>query len=66
MTDSFRARRRNLQVSVKPGQHHAALQLVAALALGWWALDEIGRGVNPWRRLLGAVVLGGLVASLPR
>ena len=44
----------------------AALQLVAALALGWWALDEIGRGVNPWRRLLGAVVLGGLVASLLR
>jgi hypothetical protein len=42
------------------------LQLVAALALGWWALDEIGRGVNPWRRLLGAVVLGGLVASLLR
>ena len=44
----------------------AALRVVAALALGWWAVDEIGRGVNPWRRLLGAVVLGGLVASLLR
>jgi hypothetical protein len=44
----------------------AALRVVAALALGWWAVDEIGRGVNPWRRLLGAVVLGGLVASMLR
>jgi len=44
----------------------AALRVVAALALGWWALDEIGRGVNPWRRLLVAVVLGGLVVSLLR
>jgi hypothetical protein len=22
----------------------------------WWALDELIRGVNPFRRLLGAVV----------
>lgn len=22
-------------------------------ALGWWALDELIRGENPWRRLLG-------------
>jgi len=31
--------------------------------LGWWAIDEVVRGVNPWRRVLGlagcvAVVLG--------
>ncbi len=26
-------------------------------ALTWWAVDEIVRGVNPWRRVLG---LGGL------
>lgn len=25
-------------------------------ALAWWALDEVVRGVNPWRRVLG---LGG-------
>lgn len=48
------------------GGWDAALQVIASLALGWWTLDEIGRGVNPWRRLLGAVVLGGLVASLLR
>jgi hypothetical protein len=35
--------------------------------LGWWALDEVVRGVNPWRRLLGlggcAVVVVGAVSS---
>lgn len=24
----------------------------------YWAVDEIVRGVNPWRRLLGSLVLG--------
>ena len=41
-----------------------ALQVVATLALGWWAVDEIVRGVNPWRRLLGGIVLAGVLASL--
>jgi hypothetical protein len=48
------------------GAWDEALQVVASLVLGWWALDEIGRGMNPWRRLPGAVVLGGLAASLLR
>ncbi len=30
---------------------------VGAAALGWWAVDEVVRGVNPWRRCLGAAVL---------
>jgi hypothetical protein len=30
---------------------------VGTVALAVWALDEIVRGVNPWRRLLGTVVL---------
>ena len=25
----------------------------AGIALGWWGVDEIARGVNPWRRILG-------------
>ncbi len=25
----------------------------AGIALGWWGIDEIARGVNPWRRILG-------------
>lgn len=43
-----------------------ALRVAATLALGWWAVDEIVRGVNPWRRLLGTVVLASLVVSLLR
>jgi hypothetical protein len=42
------------------------LRAVALAALGWWALDEVIRGVNPWRRLLGlagcAIVIAGLLA----
>ena len=35
------------------------------VTLGWWAIDEVLRGVNPWRRTLGllgciAVVVGVL------
>ena len=47
---------------------HAALAWIAAGALGWWALDEVIRGVNPWRRLLGlagcVVVVAGVASSL--
>ena len=28
--------------------------LAGSAALGWWAIDEVARGVNPWRRILGA------------
>lgn len=31
--------------------------IVAAVALTVWALDEIFRGVCPWRRILGGIVL---------
>ncbi|MCJ2088190.1 hypothetical protein MKK88_19705 [Methylobacterium sp. E-005] len=40
------------------------LSLGADLTLAWWALDELLRGVNPWRRLLGAGTLIGLVALI--
>ena len=43
-----------------------AVDWVGVAALGWWALDEVIRGVNPWRRLLGlggcAFTVGGIVA----
>lgn len=39
------------------------LGLTAAAALVVWALDEVIRGVNPWRRLLGTVVLVVLVVT---
>ncbi len=40
------------------------LHLFGTVALVWWALDEILRGVNPFRRMLGAVVLALQVAAL--
>ena len=36
----------------------AAGRVVSIVALGYWAGDEIVRGVNPWRRVLGLFVLG--------
>jgi len=35
----------------------------ASGAIGWWAIDEIARGVNPWRRLLG---VAGMVFAVYR
>ena len=34
-----------------------ALPWIASASLTIWSLDEIARGVNPWRRTLGASVL---------
>jgi hypothetical protein len=47
-----------------PSWFVTALGVFAGLALAWWAVDEVLRGVNPWRRLLGLVVLGFLASSL--
>ena len=41
-----------------------AVKLASRGALAIWAADEILRGVNPFRRILGAIVLAGIVASL--
>jgi hypothetical protein len=43
-----------------------AVGAIGSLALGWWAADEIARGVNPWRRALGLGVGISLVLSLVR
>ena len=41
---------------------------IGTATLGWWAVDELVRGVNPWRRVLGAagclLVLARLAAVL--
>ena len=39
------------------GSAGAALTVLVGVALTVWAVLEIVHGVNPWRRLLGAVVL---------
>ncbi|HET9771812.1 MAG TPA: hypothetical protein VFS16_13050 [Acidimicrobiia bacterium] len=46
------------------GTAGAVLDLVATGALVWWALDEVVRGVNPWRRFLGGAVLAGQLLRL--
>jgi hypothetical protein len=32
-------------------------------AIGWWGLDEIIRGVNPFRRALGVAVLAVAIST---
>ena len=46
------------------GRAGTALTIVARGALAIWAVDELARGVNPFRRILGGVVLAGLLASI--
>ncbi|MGH9038477.1 MAG: hypothetical protein ACRD0O_22195 [Acidimicrobiia bacterium] len=46
------------------GSLDTALQVIATGGLIWWAADELLRGVNPWRRLLGAGVLAGQLLNL--
>ena len=45
------------------GVQRSVLAWVGGLALLVWAVDEIARGVNPFRRIVGGVVLLGLVVS---
>jgi hypothetical protein len=46
----------------------ALLWWAGSATLGWWAIDELVRGVNPWRRSLGLgvgiVVIVGVVTRL--
>lgn len=35
---------------------HTVIRWVGLAALLWWSLDELIRGVNPWRRVLGTIV----------
>ena len=46
------------------GSIRTGVDVVAVVALGVWALDEVIRGVNPWRRLLGLVGCGFVVAGI--
>jgi hypothetical protein len=46
------------------GDVRTGLDVIGVAALAIWAVDEIARGVNPFRRLLGGFVLGGLVAGM--
>ena len=39
-----------------------AVRWLGAGSLIWWALDELIRGVNPWRRFLGGAVLAAQIS----
>ena len=43
------------------GTAHDVLRWLAIAALAWWGLDELLRGVNPFRRILGAAALTWLI-----
>lgn len=43
-----------------------ALGLVAGAAVLWWGVDEVVRGVNPWRRTLGLIALSVVCWRLVR
>lgn len=51
---------------VTTGLAHTILGHTATLALVVWAGDELLRGVNPFRRMLGAAVLAWEALSLIR
>ena len=38
--------------------------VASRIFLTWWAGDELLRGVNPWRRCLGAAVLVAIAVRL--
>jgi hypothetical protein len=48
------------------GRADTALAFVGSVALVVWAIGELWRGVNPWRRLLGLAVLLGMILSAVR
>jgi hypothetical protein len=56
-----------LRLALDPaGRWRTGLVVVGTVALVWWAGDEVLRGVNPWRRILGGVVLGAVALGSVR
>jgi hypothetical protein len=52
------------QAAARGTTTYTVLEWVGGVALAWWSLDELIRGVNPWRRLLGVAGLLLLTRSL--
>ena len=52
--------------AVTSGQVSTVAGYAATIALVVWAGDELMRGVNPFRRMLGAMVLAWVLASFLR
>jgi hypothetical protein len=48
------------------GGARSVVNAVATVGLLWWAADEVARGVNPWRRILGGAVLAATAVNVLR
>ncbi len=56
---------RNDQPAIaNPGTVLLGVRWGGAIFLAWWALDELIRGVNPWRRLLGVFGLASVLGTV--
>ncbi len=53
-----------LRIFQPTGGTDTALRVVTYVALFIWAGDEMLRGVNPFRRILGLVVIAATIANL--
>lgn len=60
---SFFALRSAQALLSPPGPASDLLRQAGSARLAWWALDEVRRGVNPFRRVLSAAALTRLVLS---
>ncbi|MEY2476270.1 MAG: hypothetical protein QOG87_1585 [Actinomycetota bacterium] len=52
------------RVADPAGSARAVITVIATAALLWWAVGEVGWGVNPFRRLLGAFIIVATVVGL--
>jgi hypothetical protein len=50
--------------NIANGTPETTLRVLSAVALLAWAVDELVRGVNPFRRILGLVVLLATMSSI--
>lgn len=48
------------------GTAGTVIEVSGTAALVVWAIDEMARGVNPWRRILGTVVLAATVFGVTK
>ena len=54
-----------IRVLLSPaGTAGTVVMVVGTAGLLWWAVDEVARGVNPWRRILGGAVLVATLVGL--
>jgi hypothetical protein len=52
------------QLAHPGGVARGLVDWIGRAALAWWSIDEIVRGVNPFRRVLGVVVLARVVLGV--